>query len=120
MPERGASERPRRPVTDAENVGLFDADVIFSTLVDEFESGYSRLSTLPFEVIEQIFNHVSPFVSKSLECVNTRGVFASLVGKVDFPAFGGIKVTKMPILPSDPSSIPPILEPVMCLNFFNF
>ena len=76
---------------------------IWDALINEQSSSSSRLSWLPFELIEVIYAHV---VNIWKEHVQTGGVFASVVAKVKFPQPKGINVNMMPIKLCDSRSIP--------------
>ena len=55
---------------------------ILSTLFDEKENMNSRLSFLPSEILETVYSHV---VNYWRSCIETRGIFASVVAQVTFP-----------------------------------
>lgn len=76
---------------------------VLSTLLEKQKDPESRLSWLPVEIILEIYNYVFKFWESHIE---TKGVFASVVSKVNFPPPNGINCNMMPIIMGDTLSIP--------------
>ena len=72
-------------------------------LIDEHYNPDSRLSKLPIEIIETVYSHVVDFWKEHIE---TGGIYASVVAKVEFPPPTGINVNMMPIRLCGRESIP--------------
>ena len=76
---------------------------VLSCLLEERKNPASRLSFLPVEIIQEIYTYIFIFWKTHIE---TKGIFASIVSKVEFPKPKGINCNMMPIQMFDVNSIP--------------
>ncbi len=78
---------------------------ILQTLVEEQKNYSSNLSKLPVEIVYHIYSFVFEWMM-STSHIERKGIFASVVARVNFPAFTGINCNMMPIRLGDADTIP--------------